>query len=315
MSTGYHRPVMVQEVLGHLAVGPGGKYRDCTVGGGGHGEAILEASAPDGVLVGLDRDPEALAEARARLARFGDRVTLYHTRFDLALDLPGLHGVEFDGILMDLGVSSHQIDEARRGFSYMNDGPLDMRMDPGDDLDAAGLLDSIDQEGLTRLLERGEVPRAAAVARAILRARGEITTTRELARVVEGALGRVGRSRRHKHLGASLVFQALRVAVNQELEALDAFLTRLPGPLAPGGRVVVLAYHSLEDRLVKRRFKELSKACTCPPELPVCVCGGEAEGTLVTSKPVRASDAERAANPRARSALLRAWERRGHHDD
>jgi len=300
---------MVTETLDLLQPRAGGVYVDGTLGGGGHAEAVLRASAPDGTLLGVDRDPEALAAARERLAPFGGRVRFLHARFD---DLPerwgGLNLPPPDGMLFDLGVSSHQLDTPERGFSFMRSGPLDMRMDPDAPLSAAELIATLSQSELRDVLRAGEVPRPGRVASAIHAARNELADTLALARVVESAVGRGRPGRRRRH-PATLVFQALRVAVNAELQALAGLLRWLPEPLSVGGRIVIISYHSLEDRLVKRAFRDLSRSCTCPPYLPVCVCDGVAPGRLASAGPLRPSAGETASNPRSRSAVLRAWQR------
>ncbi len=305
----YHRPVMLDEVIEALAPRAGGLYLDGTLGGGGHSAALL-AAAPDLRVWGVDRDSEALREAGARLAPFGPRFHADHARFDeLAERWERAGRPPLSGVLLDLGVSSHQLDAGERGFSFRQDGPLDMRMDPSRGRSAADLIAGSTLEELEAVLRRGEVPRARGLARAMLDPNEPLETTGALARLVERVLGAGGSKRRSGIHPATLAFQALRVAVNEELEALERFLDWLPEPLAAGGRVVIIAYHSLEDRLVKRRFRELSRSCTCPPQLPICVCGGVAAGCLVTPRALHASDGEVASNPRSRSAVLRAWER------
>lgn len=306
---------MVTEVLELLRPRAGGVYIDGTLGGGGHAEAVLQASAPDGRLLGIDRDPDALAAAGERLAPFGDRVQLLRARFDELPELWDELGLPApDGMLLDLGVSSHQLNTPERGFSFQRAGPLDMRMDPDDPEDALDLLDRLSRDELRALLRAGDVPRPGRVAGAIHARRQELSDTLDLARVVESVLGRPrparpGRPRRRHP--ATVVFQALRVAVNSELQALDGLLRWLPEPLPLGGRIVIISYHSLEDRLVKRAFRDLSRSCTCPPHLPVCVCDGVAPGRLASAGPLRPSAGELASNPRSRSAVLRAWQR-GH---
>jgi len=273
------------------------------VGGGGHARALLEAAGPGGRLLGCDRDPDALAAARAELAPLSDQVTLVHARFSQVGEVAARHGFDpCDGLLLDLGVSSHQLDDPARGFSFAADAPLDMRMDPSTGEPAAALLARLDVAGLARLLQGlGEVPHARAMARALLRD-GPPRTTRELAERAAAA----GRGRRRHH-PATLVFQALRIAVNDELAELDRLLAGLPSPLAPGGRVAVIAYHSLEDRRVKTAFARAATACTCPPRLPVCACGTRPSLRLVSR--CRPSPAETEDNPRARSARLRVARR------
>lgn len=306
-----HLPVMPAEVLALLAPRPGCIYLDGTLGGGGHARLILEASAPDGRLIGLDRDPAALAAAAETLAGFGPRVTLCRGSFaGLAgqLEALGLAGV--DGILLDLGVSSHQLDTPGRGFSFRDDGPLDMRMDPDQEEDAAGLLAKADARELQRIFrEYGEERWAGRIARAIVRRRASepLLRTRQLAELVCDTVpgGRVPQ-RIHP---ATRVFQALRIAVNGELEALEAGLAAARGALNPGGRLAVISFHSLEDRLVKQTFRAAASPCTCPPRLPLCVCGRRPDVKLLTARGLRPTAEEIAANPRSRSAVLRGVER------
>ena len=306
-----HVSVMPGEVLELLAPRPGGIYLDGTVGGGGHAGLILTASAPDGRLIGLDQDPAALAAAAATLAGFGTRVTLCLGSFaGLDRQLTDLGIEQVDGILLDLGVSSHQLDTPERGFSFREDGPLDMRMNPDQSLSAAGLLASADAEELKRIFrEYGEERWAGRIAREIVRARGEapLATTRQLAELVCRAVpgGHVPQ-RIHP---ATRVFQALRIAVNAELDALQSGLAAALSRLRPGGRLVVISFHSLEDRLVKQGFRAAATSCSCPPRLPVCVCGRKALVKILTTRGVRPAEAETIANPRARSAVLRAVER------
>lgn len=306
-----HLSVLPGEVIDLLAPRAGGVYLDGTIGGGGHARLILEASAPDGRVVGLDRDPAALAAAAAALAPFGDRVMLRHGSFaDLAGQLAelGLDGV--DGILLDLGVSSHQLDTPERGFSFRDDGPLDMRMDPTRPPTAAALLAEADADELKRIFrEYGEERWAGRIAREIVRTRGEtpLVATRQLAELVCRVVpGGYQPQRIHP---ATRVFQALRIAVNAELDTLQQGLTAALHALRPGGRLAVISFHSLEDRLVKQTFRAAASPCTCPPRLPVCVCGRKPEVKILTPRGVRPAEAEITANPRARSAVLRAVEK------
>ncbi len=308
-----HEPVLVAECLSLLGAGPGRTYVDGTVGFGGHAEALLRESAPDGRLVGLDRDPEALAAAAERLAGFGDRAVLLHASFRELRDVLKARGIErVDGVLLDLGVSSVQIDRAERGFRFAeataDEAPLDMRMDPTRGETAAELLARASEETLGDWFRRyGEVPGAARLARAIVRARGEtpLRTAADLIRVTREA--RVGAGRRHHP--ATLVFQALRIAVNDELGALEEGLAAAVDMLAPGGRLCVIAYHSLEDRLVKHHLRDAERGCVCPPKDPVCRCGRTPTLRRLTRRPARPGPDEIERNPRARSARLRAAER------
>jgi 16S rRNA (cytosine1402-N4)-methyltransferase len=305
-----HVAVMVGQVVRGLRPRPGARLVDATVGLGGHAAAML-AAAPDTSLLGIDRDPHALDVARQRLAGFGDRVRLRAGSF-AALAAPlaveGWDGV--DALLLDLGVSSLQLDTAERGFSFRQAGPLDMRMDPEGELTAATIVNTWDEDALAdAVAELGEEPRARAVARAIVRAR-PLESTAALAAVVAGAAGR-GRGRLHP---ATRTFQALRIVVNDELGALDDFLADGWSLLRPGGRLAVLAYHSLEDRRVKEALRRWAASCVCPPGLPQCTCGWSAKVRLVTTRPLRPEDDEVARNPRARSARLRIAERLGDGD-
>jgi 16S rRNA (cytosine1402-N4)-methyltransferase len=300
-----HVPVMVVQVVGGLRPRPGALLVDGTVGLGGHAAALLEAQATS-TLLGVDRDPEALAAAAERLRPFGDRVVLRHGSFaHLDEHMAAVGWTRVDGILLDLGVSSPQLDQGQRGFSLRHDGPLDMRMDPEATLTAATIVNEWAEEDIARVLaEFGEEPRARAVARAIVRAR-PLTTTGALARVVAAVAIRPATGRDP----ATRSFQALRIAVNDELGALDAALARGWEWLAPAGRAAVLSYHSLEDRRVKLAFRRWAARCLCPPAVPVCRCGWSPRVRVLTPRPLRASPAEVARNPRARSARLRIVER------
>lgn len=300
----FHIPVMAEEVVEGLVTDSEGIYVDATAGGGGHCRAILRALGPRGRLVAVDRDPEALEHIRrevrdARLAvvqgRFGEL-----DRLLVQCQLTWVHGV-----LFDLGVSSHQLDQPSRGFSYQQDGPLDMRMESGAGIGAAALIAQLEEEELARLLvEYGEERQARRIARAIRQARS-MRTTADLRAAVA--------STRPRHLPKSLarVFQALRIAVNDELGQLGRGLEAGIELLLPGGRLAVIAYHSLEDRLVKQKFAPLTRGCTCPPAVPVCVCGGKAAFRRVIPRSKRATAAEVEANRRARSASLRCYEKLG----
>ncbi len=303
---------MPAEVLALLAPRHGETFIDGTLGGGGHARLILEASAPDGRLVGLDRDPQALRRAGERLAAFGDRLILRHANFSAVDRVTQELGVAaVDGILLDLGVSSFQLDEAARGFSFRGDAPLDMRMDPTTGETAADVVNGCSVEELERIFrEYGEERWARRIARRIERVRSQtpLTTTLQLAELVrETVPGGFVPARIHP---ATRVFQALRIYVNRELEHLPLGLSRGLDLLKPGGRLVVISFHSLEDRIVKNFFQEEARGCICPPRLPVCTCGHVPRIELLTRKGIRAGEAETAANPRARSAILRAVRRR-----
>jgi 16S rRNA (cytosine1402-N4)-methyltransferase len=306
-----HEPVMVAEVLASLEPERGGTYLDGTVGGAGHAEAILDRSQV-ARLWGVDRDPDAVAAARERLERFGERARVRMADFR---DLPEALGDEagklegLAGVLLDLGVSSHQIDTTARGFSFRPATPLDMRMGgtTGGRSPAADLLNRATERELGEIFRSfGEVRRWRQLAREVVRRRGErpLATSDDLVEATRSALGSgVGPGT------LATVFQAIRIAINEELDALERALPRLRDLLASGGRYVVIAYHSLEDRRVKHAFREWSKECICPPELPVCRCRGRALGRELTHKPLRPSEEEVSRNPRSRSARLRAWEK------
>ena len=301
-----HTPVLTEEVIRYLAVQPGGRYLDCTVGGGGHAAVILEAASPGGLLLGIDADPKALEIAGQRLAPFGDSVRLVEANFrDLAQVCQQHNFVPVHGILFDLGVSTYQLADLELGFGFQVEAPLDMRFSPRQTLTAADIVNGYPEQALADLIWRlGEEPASRRIARAIMRAR-PIRTTTELAAVVARAVA-VPHRRLHP---ATRTFQSLRIAVNGELEALTAALEQAPGLLGRGGRLVVIAFHSLEDRIVKQFLRRESRDCTCPPEAVRCVCGHRATLRILTKGPVRPSPAEVAANPRSRSARLRAAER------
>ena len=308
-----HLPVLADEVIEMLAPAPGSLHIDATLGGGGHTERILEAANPDGRLLGLDADPAAIARVQARLGPvYGDRLVLRQANFrELAEVAPAAGFGAVDGALFDLGLSSFQLADRERGFGFRTGGPLDMRFDTSRGVPASELLASLDTAELTALFRRyGEEPKAPRIARAIVDARrvAPIATAEELAALVERVLPPNPRQPRRTH-PATRVFQALRIAVNEELDALQAGLAAALDLLRPGGRLVVLSYHSLEDRIVKRFFQAERRGCICPPELPVCVCGRNPRLRLVTSPSLTPTDAEIAINPRARSARLRAAER------
>jgi 16S rRNA (cytosine1402-N4)-methyltransferase len=308
-----HVPVLLREVLDLLAPRPGGRYLDGTLGLGGHARAVLDKAGGGAELVGLDRDERALALARERLAPFGAGAQLFlgrYSTFPEVLDELGWSGL--DGALVDLGVSSLQLDSPERGFSFLADGPLDMRMGQADGTDpAASLVNRASVERLREIIgELGEEPMAGRIARAIDNARlsRPIETTRELAAIVERAYPAKWRRTARNH-PATRTFQALRMAVNDELGELESFLRDVTGRLNPGGRVVVISFHSLEDRLVKYAFRREAKGCVCPPAQPVCICGGVPRLRILTKKPVTAGEDELRDNPRSRSAKLRAAER------
>ncbi|MCC7021516.1 MAG: 16S rRNA (cytosine(1402)-N(4))-methyltransferase RsmH [Thermomicrobiales bacterium] len=307
-----HAPVLLDEAIAGLQPRPGGRYLDGTFGGGGHTRALLAASAPDGIVLALDADPAAIERGCAMRQEpgIGDRLIVARTNFaDLATVARDRGVVPLDGILLDLGLSSFQLDAPERGFAFRFEGPLDMRFDPERGSPARELVNTLPERELADLIWRfGEEPASRRIARAIVREREArpIETTGELAEIVSRAVG--GRRGRDTH-PATRTFQALRIATNQELEALEAALAGALDVLAPGGRLAVIAFHSLEDRLVKRFIERERAACICPPGLPVCTCGHTPRLQKVTRRAIRPGAAEMAANPRARSAVLRVAER------
>ncbi len=309
----HHVPVLLEESAEYLHLKPGAIILDGTLGGGGHAEAILERIGPDGILVGLDLDQQALMASTSRLARFGDRIRTVQSSFrhlDTALGKLGIEGV--DGVLLDLGVSSYQLDAPDRGFRFgdaaASSTPLDMRMDPSQGVSAADLLQRASAEELQGWFQRyGELPGSRRLAKAITqrRVRQPLRTTADLLQVIEEA--GVGGGRRHNP--ATLVFQALRIAVNDELGALEDGLGAAVSILRPGGRLVVISYHSLEDRIVKHSFRSAARGCICPPKQPICNCGRSPSLEVLTRRPLRPDTPETERNPRARSARLRAAKR------
>ncbi|HSO26904.1 MAG TPA: 16S rRNA (cytosine(1402)-N(4))-methyltransferase RsmH [Anaerolineales bacterium] len=301
-----HRPVLYHEIIHALQPRRGGRYVDGTVGAGGHAWGVLQASAPDGILLGLDVDPQALELAGQRLAEFGERAILIQASYEtLQAQLERLEWQTVEGVLLDLGLSSMQLDTAERGFSFRIDAPLDMRFDPRNPVSAADLVNQLPERELADLIYRyGEERRSRQVAHAIVQAR-PLHTTQELAQVVT----RVVRGEPGQH-PATRTFQALRIAVNRELEAVEAVLPQAVAALAPGGRLAVIAFHSLEDRIVKQFMRRESRDCICPPRQPVCTCGHTATLIEVTRRPIRPAESEVSENPRARSAVLRIAEKK-----
>ena len=306
-----HVSVLYHEVLIGLSVVPDGYYIDGTIGAGGHAAGILEASAPDGRLLGLDADRSALEISRHRLMCSKNRVTLAHSNFAHLRETARSSGFgRVDGVLLDLGMSSMQLASRDRGFSFQLEGPLDMRFDPRTPRTAADLVNTLSEQALADLIYRyGEEPASRAIARAVVAAR-PLHTTIELARAVSQAVRRsAGRDQRHpasgRHHPATKTFQALRIAVNAELENLEQGLEGALSVLKPGGRLAVIAFHSLEDRIVKRFFAREARDCICPPETMVCTCSHRARVDRVTRKPIRPGSQEISRNPRSRSARLR----------
>lgn len=305
-----HVPVLLHECLDALALRPDGVYVDGTLGRAGHSLEIAKRLTT-GRLIGIDRDETAITAAKDRLADYMDRVTLVHSNFDRVgeiLDELGLDGA--DGMLFDLGVSSPQLDEAERGFSYMQDVPLDMRMDRSAPLTARDVVNDWSYEELRRILyEYGEERYAPVIAKHICRAREQapIERTGELVDIIKSAMP--PQALREKQHPAKRSFQALRIAVNGELDALPPMLEAAVSHLHTGGRLAVISFHSLEDRIIKRTMQDMATGCTCPPNFPVCVCGKKPRIRLVSRKPIVADEAELERNPRARSAKLRVAEK------
>lgn len=306
-----HKSVLLQECIDALNIRPDGIYLDGTLGGAGHSSQIARRLTEGGRLIGVDRDRTALAAAKERLAPYADRVTLVHSNFaeiDAILDSLGIPAV--DGMLFDLGVSSPQLDDASRGFSYMADAPLDMRMDKDDALTAGAVVNTWPQGELRRILyDYGEERYAPQIAAAICRAREKapVETTLELVDIIRSAMP--AQALREKQHPAKRSFQAIRIAVNDELGAVSRMMQAAVGRLNPGGRLAVITFHSLEDRIVKSEMQQAARGCTCPPEFPVCVCGKKPLVKLVTRKPIVSGSAELEENPRARSAKLRVAEK------
>jgi len=300
-----HQPVLYHEIIHALQPKSAGYYVDGTLGAGGHARGILEACTPDGRLLGLDVDPQALALARETLAPYGQRVRLNQASYDsLAEVLSEIGWDKVDGILLDLGLSSMQLDTPERGFSFQQDAPLDMRFDPDSPTTAADLVNKLPQDELADLIYRyGEERASRRIAQAIVRAR-PLQTTRQLAAVIESVLPRKG----HIH-PATQTFQALRIAVNEELDRVENVLPQAVAALRSGGRLAIISFHSLEDRIVKEYFRRESRDCICPPKQPVCTCGHKATLKEISRKPIIPGEAEIADNPRARSAKLRIAEK------
>ena len=297
----YHRPVLADEVVGLMAPALPGVVVDATFGGGGHARRLLDEFGEDVTLIGIDRDPAALANARDLGV-----IAIQGNFSELSALVSSIIPAQISAVLFDFGVSSHQLDEPSRGFSYRNEGPLDMRMGPDAEHSAAEIVNEWPEDRLADVIRRfGEEPLARRIARAIVAAR-PLESTSQLSTVIAEALPAARRRAGHP---ARRTFQAIRIAVNGELDAVQAGLDQALQIVRPGGRVMAISYHSLEDRIVKRRFVRGARGCTCPPEMPVCGCGNTAELRLLTRKPIRATPAEIAENNRARSAVLRAVEK------
>lgn len=304
-----HIPVLYREAIESLLPGDGSTYVDCTVGAGGHARGLLDASGPNSRLLGLDADPDDLAVAAESLASFGDRVKLVNANFSSLETVAAEAGfVPADGVLFDLGLSSIQLDRSLRGFSFQREAPLDMRFDPSQGITAADIVNGEGEAEIRKMLyEFGDERYAPGIARAIVKRRStrRIETTKDLADIIVGLLG----PRRSGVHSATKTFQALRIAVNRELESLREALPQALSILRSGGRLAVISFHSLEDRIVKDFMRREASTCICPPGLPVCVCGKQASLRIVHRKPVTPGEDELARNPRARSAKLRVAEK------
>lgn len=308
-----HKPIMLEECIEFLNIHPDGVYVDGTLGGAGHSSEILKRLGPKGLLIGIDQDQSAIDAARKKLLKIDTnaRFVIKHTNFENIREaISEQKNPLADGVLLDLGVSSYQLDEAERGFSYQQDAPLDMRMNRDDPLDAKTLVNTWSPKELTRIIrDYGEEKWASRISEFIVRSREtqEIDTTGELVDIIKAAIPAA--ARREGPHPAKRTFQAIRIAVNRELDALENMLKDVPELLKPGGRLVIITFHSLEDRIVKKAFQRLAQGCVCPKELPQCVCGIKPKIRIITRKPVTASDHELAMNPRARSAKLRVAEK------
>lgn len=308
-----HRPIMPEECIEFLNIRPNGIYVDGTLGGAGHSSEILKRLGPEGLLIGIDQDQNAIDAASKKLLSIETtaKFVIKHTNFENtreAIEEQKINSV--DGVLLDLGVSSYQLDEGERGFSYQHDAPLDMRMNQDDDFDAQDLVNTWSREDITRVIrDYGEEKWASRIAQFIVKNREtqKIKTTGELVDIIKAAIP--ASARREGPHPAKRTFQAIRIAVNRELEVLENLLADVTEVLKPGGRLVILTFHSLEDRIVKKAFQRLAQGCTCPRDLPICVCGGKPKIRVITRKPVTASENELSQNPRARSCKLRAAEK------
>ena len=305
-----HTPVLYEEVMDALAIKPEGRYADGTAGGGGHSSGIASRLSEKGLLIAVDRDREALEAAKKRLEKYACRKKFLHSNYSDTDAIAEAAGGKLDGILLDLGVSSYQLDNPERGFSYMKDAPLDMRMDEGDSLTAYDVVNTYGKSDLARIIkDYGEENWASRIADFIDKARKEkpIESTGELTEVIKAAIP--AKARRTGPHPAKRTFQAIRIEVNDELGHLRDAVSKLPDLLESGGRIAIITFHSLEDRIVKTEFEKRLNPCTCPKELPVCVCGRTADVKRITKKPIVPAREETESNPRARSAKLRVLEK------
>lgn len=304
----HHIPVLFNETIEMLDCKPGDIIVDGTLGGGGHAQAILERILPGGTLIGIDRDPDALEAASRRLHKYQDSLITVHDNFanlESILDKLGIEAI--DGMIMDLGVSSYQLDKGSRGFSYQSDAPLDMRMDPTQELSAHDVVNKYDERRLARIISQyGEEKWAARIAKFIVNNR-PINTTEELAQVIKAAIP--AKARRRGPHPAKRTFQAIRIEVNKELEILEGAIESAVCKLRSGARLCIITFHSLEDRIVKNTFRKLQNPCSCPPNAPICICGNQPLVKVITRKPIIPSQQEISQNPRSRSAKLRACQK------
>jgi 16S rRNA (cytosine1402-N4)-methyltransferase len=307
-----HIPVMLNEAIHYLNCRPGKIYTDCTLGGSGHAKAICDRILPDGLLIGIDQDLDAIANARKALQSYSSHIRLFHGNFiNLPQFLDQINISAVDGILLDLGLSLHQLENSGRGFSFNKDEPLDMRMDNRSANTAGDLVNNLAEEALGKIFkDYGEERWARRIARSIVKSRRlkKIQSSKELARIVRSAIPRRAQEQQRIH-PATRVFMALRIAVNNELEVLNRFMAGVSGWLNPEGRLCVLSFHSLEDRIVKQHIRAMEKGCTCPPRLPECACGKKRVMRSLTKKVVRPGKMEIEQNPMARSTRLRAAEK------
>ena len=308
-----HKPIMLEECIEFLKIRRDGVYLDCTLGGGGHSSEIVKRLGSKGVLIGIDQDKNAVETAKKRLLSINSKanVIIKHTNFENIREvLEALKIDSVDGVLLDLGVSSHQLDEGKRGFSYQHDAPLDMRMNQNQDFDAQTLVNTWSKDDIAGIIrEYGEERWAARIAEFIVRSREvqKISTTGQLVEIIKSAIPAA--ARREGPHPAKRTFQALRIAVNRELEVLENLLDTVTDLLSSGGRLAIISFHSLEDRIVKKSFQKQSRGCVCPRDFPKCVCGFTPKLKIITRKPITPTEKELDANPRARSAKLRVAER------
>lgn len=306
-----HYSVLLNETVDSLNIKPDGVYVDCTLGGAGHSNLIASRLSEKGRLIGIDRDEFALGKAKERLAKYGERIVLLHTNFSEGAEKIKSAGFDrIDGVVADLGVSSFQLDDATRGFSYMNDAPLDMRMDRTQPFTAYDVVNTYSERELAKIIDMyGEERYASSIARKIVKYREEksIETTNELSEIIKSGIP--AKNKADGPHPAKRTFQAIRIEVNGELDIIADTINNFFPMLNEGGRMAIITFHSLEDRIVKHTFLDKTVGCTCPPDFPVCVCGKKAEGRVITKKPIVPSDEELSENPRSRSAKLRVIEK------